>query len=257
MPRESRDGMKSYRVKQIGAPNGLKRTGQQSVVNDLGAAILRGDFGIGANLPNEAELTSRFSVSRTVIREVMKTLAAKGLVVAKTKVGTRVSDRGHWNMFDSDVLSWRVQAGVDAVFLKSLFEMRLAVEPTAAALAAERRTERDIQEMRAILDEMAETGHSSSTFYAADLEFHCAVAKASNNPFMASIGPIIDAALNAKLTTESPASNPARQKAVVATHSAIVDAIEARDARAARRAMIEVIDDGMQDRGGDLQDLPT
>lgn len=249
--------MKSYRVKQIGAANGLKRTGQQSVVNDLGAAILRGEFGIGANLPNEAELTSRFAVSRTVIREVMKTLAAKGLVVAKTKVGTRVSDRGNWNMFDSDVLSWRVQAGVDSVFLKSLFEMRLAVEPTAAALAAERRTERDIQEMRAILEEMAEPGHTHSTFYAADLEFHSAVGKASNNPFMASIGPIIEAAINARVTNESPATNPARQRNVVATHTAVVDAIEARDARAARRAMIEVVDDGMSDRGGDLQDLPT
>jgi DNA-binding FadR family transcriptional regulator len=228
------------------------------VANEIGAAILRGDYPVGANLPNEAELTLRFSVSRTVIREVMKTLAAKGLVVAKTKIGTRVSDRPNWNMFDSDVLAWRIRAGLDREFVKNMYEMRLAVEPTAAALAAERRSDRDVADLRAAIADMARTGHSNLTFYAADLAFHQIIARASGNPFMAALRPIIRASIDANLLTQpSPANNAAIQRAVVVAHAAVVDAIEARDSRAARRAMIEVVDDGMQDRGGDLQDLPT
>eukprot|EP01037_Dinobryon_pediforme_P027244 gene27244-30070_t len=99
-------------------PPSSKRPGQAQIVAELGTMILRGDYPVGTNLPNEAELTERFSVSRTVIREVMKTLAAKGLVVAKTKIGTRVADRMFWNMFDVDVLAWRVEAGMDRSFLK-------------------------------------------------------------------------------------------------------------------------------------------
>jgi DNA-binding FadR family transcriptional regulator len=188
----------------------------------------------------------------------MKTLAAKGLIVAKTKVGTRVADRMQWNMFDGDVLSWRLQAGVDASFLKSLFEMRLAIEPMAAALAAEHRSDRDISELRGILEDMAEPGHTTQSFQAADLEFHLGVARAAGNPFMSAIGAIIDAAINARITAQySPVSSPAKQRSIVLTHTAVVDAIEARDARAARRAMIEVVDNGIKERGGDLQIMLT
>ena len=104
------------------------------VAATLGTEILAGTYPPGSNMPNEAALTQRFGVSRTVLREVMKTLAAKGFVMSKTRVGTRVRDPIHWNYFDADVLAWRVQIGLDDDFLRSLTEVRRALEPTAAAL---------------------------------------------------------------------------------------------------------------------------
>jgi DNA-binding FadR family transcriptional regulator len=114
----------------------------------LGAEILKGLHAAGENLPSEPDLIHRFKVSRTLMREVMKTLAAKGFVVSKTRIGTRVRDPVHWNMFDADVLAWRVSVGLDAEFVRSLTEIRRAMEPAAAALAARRRTAADLAAMR-------------------------------------------------------------------------------------------------------------
>jgi len=72
-------------------------------------------------------------VSRTALREALKALAAKGLIESKTKVGTRVLPEKNWNMFDADLMGWRLQLGIDAPFLTRLFEIRLALEPLAAA----------------------------------------------------------------------------------------------------------------------------
>ena len=227
-----------------------RRMNQSSIVSELGSAILRGDYAEGANLPNEADLTERFAVSRTVIREVMKTLAAKGLVVAKTKVGTRVADRVNWNMFDVDVIAWRLEAGMDLPFLKSLFEIRLAVEPASAALAAEHRTEADLRAMRGHVNEMAAAGHTKASFAAADLKLHLAIVNASGNPFMRSIGAIIEAALSAAFALSSPVEDTARHRRSAEEHAAIVDAIEARDVEGARAAMLKVIGEGMRNRQG-------
>src|SRR5450432_2463662 len=103
----------------------------------LGTEILKGVHRAGDNMPPEPDLIKRFQVSRTVMREVTKTLAAKGFVVSKTRVGTRVRDPVHWNFFDADVLAWRVRIGLDDEFMRSLTEIRRALEPAAASLAAQ------------------------------------------------------------------------------------------------------------------------
>src|SRR3546814_6148531 len=77
-------------------------------------------------------MLKRFGISRTVLREVFKTLTAKGLIVAKTRVGTTVLDRPHWNFFDADILSWKVSQAFDLDFIRSLAEVRVAVEGAAA-----------------------------------------------------------------------------------------------------------------------------
>src|SRR3979409_2788592 len=97
----------------------------------LGTEILKGIHKPGANMPPEAELIERFQVSRTVLREVMKTLTAKGFVTSKTRIGTRVLDPGNWNYFDADVLAWRVRMGLDDEFRLSLTAVRRASAPGA------------------------------------------------------------------------------------------------------------------------------
>jgi len=212
----------------------------------LGTEILKGRHRPESNLPSEPELIARFKVSRTVMREVIKTLAAKGFVVSKTRIGTRVRDPLHWNMFDADVLAWRSGVGLDADFVRSLTEIRRALEPAAAALAAQRRTTADLAELRRHVSDMARAGHTRKSFAAVDLALHLAIGVASGNPLMRSMGSVIEAALLTSFTSSSPVDNPRDHEKSVQSHSAIVDAIEQRDTAAAAAATLEVIDAGVR-----------
>lgn len=216
----------------------------------LGTEILAGVYPVGGTLPNESDLMQRFGVSRTVVREVIKTLAAKGLIVSKTKVGTRVLDCSHWNMFDADLLTWRVERGLDTRFLAHLFDIRLAVEPAAAALAAARRSAADIEKLDALAARMADADHDAASFAAVDVDFHLAVTAASGNPFMRAIGAVIKTALMHSFTLASPVGDVARRD-TAAAHGRIVRAIESGDGAAASAAMVAVIRSGMRKRCGD------
>ena len=212
----------------------------------LGTEILRGVHRPGDNMPSEPDLITRFQVSRTVMREVMKTLAAKGLVVSKTRIGTRVRDPVHWNFFDVDVLVWRVRIGLDEDFIRSLTEIRRALEPTAAVLAAQRRTATDVARLRECVREMGRSHHSRQSFAEADLDFHLAIAIASGNPLLRSMASVIEAALAAPFSHSSPIDDASDHEITVNSHAAIVDAIEARDEQAAATAMLKVIDIGVR-----------
>ena len=212
----------------------------------LGAEILKGAHAAGENMPPEPDLIQRFKVSRTLMREVMKTLAAKGFVVSKTRVGTRVRDPVHWNMFDADVLAWRVSVGLDAEFVRSLTEIRRAMEPAAAALAARRRTAADLAALHRHVNDMARSGHTRESFAEVDLALHMAIGVASGNPLMRSMGSVIEAALVRSFTSSSPIDTRKDQIASVRSHAAIVDAIEARNGARAARATLKVIDAGVR-----------
>jgi DNA-binding FadR family transcriptional regulator len=234
-----------------GARSGGFRIGSEKTVSShdqiarvLGTEILLGVYPPGANLPAEAELLARFEVSRTVLREVLKTLAAKGLVSAKTRVGTRVSDPVRWNLFDATVLSWRVALGLDDGFRHELFEIRRLVEPRAAELAAVRRDPKSIAELRTLIERMGAEGHSRRSFAEADLDFHLAIGAASGNSLMRSIAGVIEAALIASFTLSSPTESMELKAENVRNHAAIVDAIEVGDAAAASAAMLHVIEAG-------------
>lgn len=212
----------------------------------LGTEILRGVHRPGANMPPEPELIERFQVSRTVMREVIKTLAAKGFVASKTRVGTRVLDPVNWNFFDADVLAWKVRIGLDDEFRASLTEIRRAVESTAAALAARRRTPADVARLREHVAQMSRPGHTRQSFAEVDLEFHLSIGAATGNPLIRSIANVIEAALVASFSESSPVDDWSDYEMTVNSHAAIVDAIEARDEKAAAAAMLAVIDIGVR-----------
>lgn len=221
------------------------RNSHALVVDGLGKAIVAGTFVRGATLPGDAELALRFGVSRTVLREAMKTLAAKGMIVARARIGTRVTDRSTWNFFDADILRWHLENGADRSFLRNLAEMRLSFEPYAARLACSRATPADIARMRAQADAMA-TAQSEEAFALADLDFHMAILEATRNPFMYSVGTLIEAALVTSFRLSSPYGENARQANAAAKHRRIVDSIEAGDADAAAVAMSAVIEEGRE-----------
>lgn len=221
-----------------------RRNSHAHVVSELGSAIVSGRIAEGSLLPNDAELSMRFGVSRTVLRETMKTLAAKRLVEPKAKVGTRVLDRSSWNFFDPDVLGWRCEAGIDQEFVKHLAEIRLALEPAAAAAAALQASNEDIVSLYVIAAKFDNPQHTPESIAKVDLEFHLAVAYMSGNPFMRSASGLIEAALAISFQLSSPAASPDTIAEIASNHLRIVHAIAARDADAAVKAMRHVIEVG-------------
>ena len=218
-------------------------TAHGRVVDRLGEAIVTERFPAGTLLPRDEELLEEFGVSRTVLREALKTLAAKGMISARARVGTMVRPRRDWNMFDGQVLRWHLDGPETQTLYRQIFEMRLAFEPFAAALAAGKADADLLAEMRTALDEM-EAADDAAGFSQADLKLHFAIMDATGNAFYRSVGALIEAALGVALRLSSPADDRATQIASVRSHAAIVDAIEAGDAEAAAQAMTVVIDDG-------------
>jgi len=217
------------------------------VVEDLGRAIVSSRQPEGSLLPSDSELMERYAVSRTVLREAVKTLSAKGLLQAKARIGTRVRLRSEWNMFDPDVLLWHAQNGLSPSFLVHLGEMRLALEPEAAALAADRRTAEQLEDIEHWLKQMAEPRIGHQAFVAADLGLHLAIAGAAANPFLRSISTLIEVALDAMLRNSSPVENPQRLTISIAEHRALVEAIAARKPESARQAMQAVVRRGIRE----------
>ncbi len=236
------------KLKQSTAPSpGLPRRSRTGrVAQELGFAIVSGRYKQHSLLPGDAQLTSQFGISRTVLREAVKTLTGKGLLQSKARVGTRVRDRNDWNLFDPDVLIWHTQGGLDRSFLQFLGEMRLALEPEAATLAAERRSAQQLTELYAHVERMGAKGVTIGEFVAADVDLHLGVAAAAGNPFLKSISTLIEVALRSALSRSSPTDERTGVRRSAAKHKAIIDAIAAHDGEGARKAMRSVIEEGMR-----------
>lgn len=205
--------------------------------------ILGGTLAPGAKLPHEEELLAQFGISRTVLREALKILTAKGLLVAKTKTGTIVRERQSWNFFDEDILAWRIDVGLDEALLQSLREARLAVEPFAARLAAQRATPADIAEMRESVAEMHSALDDRQLFAKADLRFHRAIASASGNFVLNSFAAVIETALICS-TLLLPLERLRLRSEAVALHQDLLDAITRGEPEVAAELMFEMISFG-------------
>lgn len=177
----------------------LSRFGGSSVhaalAHEIGLRIVRGDYPPGAVLPNEARWAGTFNVSRSAVREAIKMLMAKGLLSSRPKIGSRVEPRERWNLLDRDVLSWYAMAPDREKFLATVQEFRHIVEPEAAALAAARRTDRQMAEISKACNDMG----TASTLRArteADTRFHMAILRASGNDLLVPLGALIESGLD-------------------------------------------------------------
>jgi len=222
----------------------VKRSRQEEIVRDLAHEIVGGRRREGSLLPSDAELMARFGVSRTVLRETLKTLAAKGLIQPKTRVGTRVLERTNWNLLDPDMLRWHLDCGIGLELLAHLSDVRLALEPVAASLAAKRCREADADALHAIVDRMEAPDASPAAFAAADLDFHLTIASLSGNPFFRTASALIEVALAATFAITTPVNNPQAKAASCAAHRHVVTAIAAGDSEAAAAAIVETIRSG-------------
>ena len=231
-------------------PHRRRRSAHDNALEAIGFAIVRGDYAEGTLLPSKEEFIAQLSVSQTTLREAIQTLTAKGMVEAKAKVGTRVLGQARWNMFDADILSWRLRLGMSAELLAMLFEIRQSIEPVAAALAAVRRSGDDVERLEALARHMDLASGDHEAFVRADVQFHQSILEISGNPFMQSLGALIHAALAASFTLSAPTERSEMSTLVQQQHMDIVDAIRERSPQDASQAMLKVIWQGWQNYAG-------
>lgn len=210
------------------------------IARDLGVRIVSGTVRPGDVLETELAASERHRVSRAAYREAVRTLAAKGLVESRPKAGTRVTPRDRWHLLDPDVLSWMFQSEPAPHTLEALFELRLIVEPEAAALAAQRRTSAQLDIMRDTLAAMTEHTLATDKGRAADQEFHATLLLASDNPFLRTLTSSIATAVSWTTALKQRVRPLVRDP--IPDHRAVLDAIAARDAAAARSAMAKLVD---------------
>ena len=207
------------------------------MVSALGAAIVRGEIASGTVLPAEPVLAERYGAGRSVVREAVKILVAKGLLSVRPRHGTQVRPLHEWTLLDRDVLGWmRREDGLDRNLLLALEETRAIIEPEAAALAAIRATPEELAHIREALVAMELGQGDPAAAIAADKRFHLAILDATNNPILRSFRGAIDAILSAMFdfTVDVFAGN-------LANHAAVVEAIAAGEADRAREAMRQVL----------------
>ena len=216
-----------------------------SIAHYLGTAIVVGEYRPGDLFPGEIEASENLGVSRTAYREAVRTLMAKGLVESRPKTGTRVSDRRKWHLLDPDVLAWVFAGTPDHGFLRNLFEMRMIVEPAAAALAAERRTGGELARMGHALEEMARHGLATAEGQVADQRFHSLILDASRNEMLMALTSTIGGAVH--WTTLYKQRNHALPRDPIPDHRVLFEAIADADAGAARLAMTQLVELALQD----------
>jgi DNA-binding FadR family transcriptional regulator len=215
------------------------------VVHAIGRQIVTGAIRPGELLPAQAGL----SASRTVLREVIKVLVAKGLVESRPRTGTRVLPPTAWNLLDPDVLAWQRLGASPGEFLRKLTEVRLVVEPAAAELAAQRAGEPELEAIQAAYQGM-ETALDGAredyeAFDKADMEFHAAIVRACGNDLLEQMGQVVYSAL--LVSFQATSRLPGRARASMPHHRAILDAIRRRQVRRAGQAMRRLVESTAQE----------
>ncbi|MEG3083731.1 FadR/GntR family transcriptional regulator [Sphingomonas sp. PB2P12] len=230
------------------ATSPLRSSGRRlrgAVANKLGVAILSGEFSPGETLSGEIAFAEELNVSRGAYREAIQVLTAKGLVESRPKAGTRVLPRNRWNLLDPDVLAWAFTGEPDPQLVRSLFEMRLVIEPAAAAMAAVRRDKAELKIMRDALGAMKRFSLATEQGRQADRTFHDTILQATQNDAMVVLSASIGAAVN--WTTQYKQRLRALPRDPIPDHVKVFDAIAAEDAESASAAMTALVTLALED----------
>ena len=213
-----------------------------AVVHEMGRRIVAGEFAEESTLPTEDALLARLRVSRSVFREVMKTLRAKGLVEIRTRTGTRVRSRSHWHLTDPDVMVWHYETGPSPAFLHDLMDLRRVLEPAAASRAARHATPAEIDAIRTAYAAMCDTVGLLREHARADQAFHAGIFAASHNLILGRSVDLIAIGIYGN-TVMAPDTAVDGQRQSLPFHEAVLRAIATRDPAGAERAMHALLDD--------------
>jgi GntR family transcriptional regulator, galactonate operon transcriptional repressor len=223
---------------RIKAPENLHET----VTRTLALRVIEGERASEpVTFPNEAELCEQLGVSRSILREAVKVLVDKRMIVVRPRSGTRSRSRAEWNLLDPDILAWQSELEPDARFLRDLCEVRLAIEPTASGFAALRATPGEIAVIQGCLERREARGHGDDADETIDLdlEFHTAVVAASHNALFQRLIEIVRQPLRTALayTVRLPASVALELEG----HRTLFHAIRGRDPLGARAASDKIV----------------
>jgi DNA-binding FadR family transcriptional regulator len=215
-----------------------------SIANHIGIAIVTGVYSADNPIPIEAELCREYDASRPVLREAVKMLTAKGLLGARPRRGTWVQPEDRWNLLDPDVLGWLLERKFSPALLIEFTEMRLAVEPGAATLAANVAGPEEKAAISHAIERMQAADRGDDDPLDSDIAFHVAVLRASRNRFYAQLTGFTSTALRFSIRMTN------RYKGVrlasVADHKKVADAIIAGKAGAAGEAMRRLIQEALE-----------
>jgi DNA-binding FadR family transcriptional regulator len=211
----------------------------------LGRKIVSGGYPAGASMPPEPVLCAELGVSRTVVREAVKSLVAKGLVTTGPKVGTRLLPSDEWNWFDPDVIRWQSQSGLTREFLRDLQDLRRVLEPAAVRMAAERATAKDISEISAAYEGMRHAVEEGGDYVSHDLHFHQGLLRASRNRMVVQMSKVLGALLRTSFEISTARKDGPRKS--LPLHRAVLDAVVAHDPKRAEKSILVLIDGASDD----------
>ncbi len=219
----------------------LGRNLTYSMLDQLGRDIVTGRFD-ARPFPTEAELATQFAVSRSVTREAVKMLTAKGLLTARPRQGTTIQPVTTWNLFDTDVLRWLLERKFSLTLLRQFSELRVAIEPAAAALASQAADATGRQRIEAGFQRMVAAEHGDDDSLEADIAFHIAILQASGNPFYVQFRDVVETALRTSIRFTNRFKG---RSASLPAHQAVRDAILAGNAERSHATMAAIIRDVM------------
>ena len=215
------------------------------LAKQLGVSIVAGPNGPGTVLPGEIQLAERHGVSRSVIRESLRMLSAKGLVESKPKAGTKVRERSDWNLLDPQLLGWMFEGAPPLDFVHSLVQLRLIVEPAAAELAATKRTADQLSRMGHALEEMRLHGLATEAGRTGDQNFHAVILQATANELLISLSASIAAAV--RWTTFFRNRGAKHPRDPWPEHKVLFEAIADANATGAREATAVLVKQAQRD----------
>jgi GntR family transcriptional regulator, transcriptional repressor for pyruvate dehydrogenase complex len=220
----------------------------EAVSEQLLTAIRGADLSPGARIPSERELGEQFGVSRTVIREAIRHLAAKGVLEVVSGSGVIVADVGYANVSESLDLYLQQRGPIDPV---QIHEVRATLELRTTELAADRASDEQLAALIALCDQMAAVLDDADAASAADVAFHRGIAEATANPlFLVLVDSLGEVMFHIRKAT---LDDPERGRTAVAAHRRIAEALAARDVVGAVAAMRDHLDDSRdvyERRGG-------
>ena len=222
-----------------------RQTLQREILDELGRQIVSGTLRPNQVLRTE-DLVGEHDVSRTVLRETLKVLESMNLVAIRRRVGITVQARSEWNVYDPRVIAYRLDFGDREAQLRSLTELRLAVEPIAARSAASRATAAQRDELRTIAARMQESGRprDTDTHLERDVAFHTLLLRAAGNEMFAALsGPIVTV-LKGRIAHHLMPEDPTTES--LDLHTQVADAIAAGAADAAESAMRAIVSEVTQ-----------
>jgi len=227
------------------SPRGKGRRLRGAIAHKLGVAILSGKYAPGETLSSETVFAESLDVSRSAYREGIQALIAKGLVESRPKAGTRVLPRDRWNLLDPDVLGWAFAGEPDPQLVRSLFELRLIIEPAAAGMAATKRDRSELKRMKEALAAMRRHSLATDLGRAADRQFHDTILRATRNDALVVLSASIGAAVS--WTTQFKQRLRALPRNPIPDHVLVYDAIAAADPDAASAAMRRLVELALED----------